>query len=52
MRNTDGLTGWPSFYFEHSRTVPAKRMYCDVNEAFERELGLGRNGLGYGEGGR
>ena len=51
-RNTEGLAGWPPVYFEQLRTVPAKRAYCDVNEAFARELGLGTEGLGHGEGGR
>jgi hypothetical protein len=31
------------------RTAEARRQYCDVNVAFERELGLGRRGLGHGE---
>jgi hypothetical protein len=30
----------------------AGRAYCDVSEAFERELGLGRVGLGRGDGDR
>ena len=49
QRNTDGLVGTPPFHFEHSRTVLAKRLYCDVNEAFRAELGLGATGLGHGE---
>ncbi len=51
-RNADGVPGWPPYYFEHVRTVRGKRPYCDVNEAFDRELGLGTIGLGHGEGGR
>jgi hypothetical protein len=52
VRNSDGIPGWPPYYFEHSRSAPAKQSYCDVNEAFEQELGLGTNGLSQGEGGR
>jgi len=49
-QNADGEVGWPPFYFEFVRTVDARRAYCDVNVAFEQELGLGRAGLGRGEG--
>jgi hypothetical protein len=52
VKNADGQPGWPTFYFKYLRTVAAKRPYCDVNEGFARELGLGRVGLGHGEGGR
>jgi hypothetical protein len=51
-RNTAELPGWPTYYFERTRSSVAKREYCDVNEAFRRDLGLGPVGLGYGEGGR
>ena len=37
--------GRPEFYFDHVRTVRAKRPYCDVNVALDRELGLGTRGL-------
>lgn len=49
-QNADGVPGWPPYYFEYSRTVSTKRPYCDVNAAFHRELGLGRIGLGHGDG--
>ena len=48
-RNTADVAGWPPVYFEHLRTVRAKRAYCDVNDAFARELGLGTEGLGHRE---
>jgi hypothetical protein len=43
--NTDGLVGYPSYYFMRTRTVPGKGLYCDVDDAFDRELGLGRAGV-------
>lgn len=43
--NESGAVGWPTYYFKYSRTTRASRPYCDVNEAFERELGLGTNGI-------
>lgn len=52
VKNVDGTPGWPTYYFKYVRTVAAKRDYCDVNLAFDRELGLGERGLGHGEGGR
>ena len=39
--NKDEIPGEPPFYFEHVKTIQAKRKYCDINEAFEKELGLG-----------
>ena len=48
-RNTDESPGAPPYFFQFVRTVEAQRPYCDVNLAFERELGLGRAGLGHGE---
>jgi len=51
-RNDDGEAGWPLYRFELQGTIRARRPYCDVNEAFARELGLGRDGLGEAEGGR
>ena len=50
--NRDGAAGWPPTYFEFVRSVPARRAYCDVNQAFNDELHLGLAGLGRGEGGR
>ena len=44
-----GMPGESPFYFEHTRTVLAKRPYCDVNDAFQRELGLGTAGVGSSE---
>ncbi|HEY4210201.1 MAG TPA: hypothetical protein VGM84_01860 [Steroidobacteraceae bacterium] len=38
--NTSRVIGRPDFYFEWQRAVMAKKMYCDVNEAFDVELGL------------
>ncbi len=32
--------GRPPFYFRVERSVRSRRTYCDVNEAFEHELGL------------
>jgi hypothetical protein len=51
-RNSEGVPGWPGYYFQSTRTIRAGQEYCDVNEAFARELGLGAKGLGHGEGGR
>lgn len=41
-RNAAEEIGRPDFYFERQRTVMARRMHCDVNEAFDVELGLAR----------
>ena len=43
--NAAGVVGYPSYYFERTRVVEAKRPYCDVDDAFDRELHLGRTGL-------
>lgn len=40
-KNEDGDIGRPLYYFERDKTVPAKRKYCDVGDAFKSELGLG-----------
>jgi hypothetical protein len=45
-QNVDQGAGWPPFYFYHTRRWIAPRKYCDVNEAFDRELHLGRLGIG------
>ncbi|HEX6747637.1 MAG TPA: hypothetical protein VF092_10140 [Longimicrobium sp.] len=42
--NRDGVPGWPLHRFEHQRTITPTRRYCDINEAFRRELGLGAHG--------
>jgi hypothetical protein len=39
--NADGTVGWPPFYFELQKTVTPKKTYCDVDEAFDKELHLG-----------
>ena len=51
-RNADAVVGWPPIYLQYVRTVPAHASYCDVNTAFDRELHLGHDGLGHGEGAR
>jgi hypothetical protein len=51
-QNREGVVGWPPTYFQFVRSEPARRSYCDVNEAFARELKLGADGLGHAEGGR
>jgi hypothetical protein len=43
--NRDGVVGYPAYYFAATRTVPARRHYCDVDDAFQQELGLGRAGI-------
>jgi len=52
VHNRDGVVGWPPTYFQFERTERARATYCDVNEAFNRELHLGTTGLGHAEGGR
>lgn len=44
-RNDEGTPGVPPYYFQHARTVRARRRYCDVNDAFAGELAMGRQGL-------
>jgi hypothetical protein len=41
MRDSSSSPGLPPYAFKQSRTVDAKAAYCDVEEAFNRELGLG-----------
>ncbi len=43
--NAEGGVGHPSYYFEKTRVVEAKHPYCDVDDAFDRELHMGRTGL-------
>jgi len=31
----------PPYFFKLAKTTPAKQTYCDVGEAFQKELGLG-----------
>jgi hypothetical protein len=39
--NVTGTPGWPHFYFKATRSATADAEYCDVNEAFDKELHLG-----------
>jgi hypothetical protein len=39
--NSSGDIGYPFLYFKFSEFQQAKKKYCDVNEAFRAELGLG-----------
>lgn len=41
--NTGGLVGWPPLYFKAVKTTDSKQPYCDVNDAFDKELHLGRS---------
>jgi len=43
-KNKDGTPGWPARYFKKKRSTVAKAHYCDVNEAFDKELHLGVTG--------
>jgi hypothetical protein len=43
--NGEGTAGVPAYYFQHVRTVRAQQRYCDVNDAFARELAMGTEGL-------
>jgi hypothetical protein len=40
-RNSTESVGWPYLYFKLAEVRQAKVKYCDVNEAFRAELGLG-----------
>ncbi|MDD5543021.1 MAG: hypothetical protein PHX83_07575 [Acidobacteriia bacterium] len=37
----EGIPGKPPYYFQQSKTIPGQEKYCDINNAFQRELGLG-----------
>lgn len=41
-RNPENLPGWPSLYFEETRSWQTESSYCDVGEALMRELGLAK----------
>jgi hypothetical protein len=41
VRNSTELVGWPYLYFNLTEVRQAKAKYCDVNQAFRSELGLG-----------
>lgn len=42
-RNADGTPGRPPLYFKAGSKVDSKQTYCDVNDAFDKELHLGRS---------
>ena len=44
--NAEGAAGTPPFFFQRARELRSSGRHCDVNEAFGRELNLGRTGLG------
>jgi hypothetical protein len=47
LRKNDEVTpGTPHFFFQRARELRSSGKHCDVNEAFARELNLGRSGLG------
>ncbi|HTQ98713.1 MAG TPA: hypothetical protein VMH83_01935 [Candidatus Acidoferrum sp.] len=39
-QNKEGLVGRPLFWFDKVRTQQAAKPWCDVGEAFDKELGL------------
>jgi hypothetical protein len=39
-RNKEMIVGYPPYYFELTRTIAGKKKYCDINDAFQQELGL------------
>ncbi|ULU26566.1 carbapenem self-resistance protein CarG family protein [Dyella terrae] len=39
--NEEGLPGHPAFYFRATRSTKARANYCDVDDAFDKELHLG-----------
>ena len=43
--NSEGIAGYPSYYFLRTKVLQSRSSYCDVDDAFDRELGLGRQGL-------
>lgn len=40
--NPENVPGWPSLYFEETRSWQTESSYCDVGEALMRELGLAK----------
>ncbi|MCT7032319.1 carbapenem self-resistance protein CarG family protein, partial [Salmonella enterica] len=40
--NEDGVPGHPRFYFRATHSTTARANYCDVNDAFAKELHLGQ----------
>jgi hypothetical protein len=43
--NADQVPGWPSYYFQYTRTQTAQHPYCDVNDAFATELRMSPRGV-------
>jgi hypothetical protein len=41
LARNDGEEGHPPLYFQLQRKSVSRQKYCDVNEAFDRELGMG-----------
>jgi hypothetical protein len=39
-RNVDSDVGYPEYRFERTRKTKAEKAYCDVGDAFAKELGL------------
>jgi hypothetical protein len=35
-----GLPGFPPLYFQEKQTIKVKTKYCDINDAFAKELGI------------
>jgi hypothetical protein len=44
VKNVDGIPGWPVFGFEVKSTSRSHGSYCDVGDAFIKELGVSVNG--------
>ena len=40
MMNSEGLPGWPRSYWQATQTVRSKEVYCDADDALEKEFGL------------
>jgi hypothetical protein len=39
--NKAGSPGAPPYYFQQAKTIQGQNKFCDINEAFQKELGLG-----------
>jgi len=44
MKNLEGIPGWPAFYFKQCNEYVPKAKYCDVDVAFQKELGVPSDG--------
>lgn len=51
-RNKEGIPGWPVVYFESYKTTRTTKAYCDIGEAFEKELAIASDGRSDGSGAR